>query len=268
MSFQGVSAAEKNERLKSDYVKREQQETERSLAIEKHRMNLAQLENERRKAFMAGKTERMDERRPEGNEHERPSPRTREEEMRRNWELENRKRKLEQPEVQLSPHARAQVDMNKRMTEKSHHMPDELALRKEQYLAMYARQQEGYGMPGVPYPDRARSAGNQPFYMGRMGGQAEASVTEALRKQREYNEKQEAIRKMVNPERGMVDGGEPAKKRIKTHRCMCGVCGKEASFLCSGCQKAWYCSAKCQVSLMIVALTFGFWRFARSVWLI
>ena len=238
---------ERNERLKPDYGKREHQETERSLAIEKHRMNLAQLENERRKAFITGKPERMEERRPESNEHERPSSRTREEEMRRNWELENRKRKLEQPEVQLPPHARAQVDMNKRITEKSHHMPDELAMRKEQYLAMYARQHEGYGMPGVPYPDRARSAGNPPFYMGRMGSQAEVSVTEALRKQREYNEKQEAMRKMANQERGMVDSGEPAKKRLKTPRCMCGVCGKEASFLCSGCQKAWYCSAKCQV---------------------
>ena len=238
---------EAKERLKPDYVKREHQETERSLAMEKHRMNvmnLAQLENERRKAFISGKTERTDERRLESNEHERPSPRSREEELRRNWELENRKRKLEQPE--LSPHARAQVD--KRNSEKSHHMPDELALRKEQYLAMYARQHEGYGMPGVPYPDRARSAGNPPYYVGRMGSQAEVSVTEALRKQREFNEKQETMRKVASQERGMMESGEPAKKRLKAPRCMCGVCGKEASFLCSGCQKAWYCSAKCQVS--------------------
>lgn len=216
--------------------------------MEKHRMNLAQLENERRKALMAGKTERMDERRPENNEHERPSPRTREEELRR--EFESRKRKLEQagPEVNISPHGRTQVDINKRMAEKSHHMPDELALRKEQYLAMYGRQHEGYGMPGVPYPDRARSAGNPSFYMGRMGSQVEASVNEALRKQRQYNERQEAMRKMASQERTAVEGGEPAKKKLKNNRCMCGVCGKEASFLCSGCQKAWYCSAKCQVS--------------------
>ena len=212
-------------------------------------MNLAQLENERRKASMAGKIERMDERRPENSEHERPSPRAREEELRR--ELESRKRKLEQagPEVNISPHGRTQVDINKRiMAEKSHHVQDELALRKEQYLAMYGRQHEGYGMPGVPYPDRARSSGNPPFYMGRMGSQAEASVNEALRKQRQYNERQEAMRKMAGQERTAVEGGEPAKKKIKNNRCMCGVCGKEASFLCSGCQKAWYCSAKCQVS--------------------
>ena len=243
--------AEKNERSKPDYAaaKREHQEKERSLAIEKHRMNLAQLENERRKALLAGKTERIDERRRDNHEHERRSPRTREEEMRR--ELESRKRKLEQsgPEVNISPNGRPQVDVNKRiMTEKSHHLsPDELALRKE-YLAMYGRQHEGYGMPGVPYPDRARSAGNPPFYMGRMGSQEEASVNEALRKQRQYNERQEAMRKIAVQERSTVDGGEPVKKKIKNNRCMCGVCGKEASFLCSGCQKAWYCSAKCQVS--------------------
>ena len=229
-------------------AKREYQEKELSLAIEKHRMNLAQLENERRKAYIAGKAERIDERRPASNDHERPSPRNREEEMRRNWELENRKRKLEQSgaEVNVPLRARAPADMSKKvMAEKSQHMTDEIALRKEQYMAMYARQHEGYPIPGVPYPDRARSADNPPFY--RVSGQAEASVTEALRKQREFNERQEALRK-IQEQRGLADSEEPAKKRIKKNCCLCGVCGKEASFLCSGCQKAWYCSAKCQVS--------------------
>ncbi|XP_028400708.1 uncharacterized protein LOC114523863 isoform X2 [Dendronephthya gigantea] len=228
---QGI-APEKNERLKQDYTtaQREYQDKERSLAIEKHRMNLAQLENEKRKAFLAGMKDH--ERRPESAEHEARSPRTREEEMRRTWEVENRKRKLEQPGADISQHARAQAELSKRlMTEKTHHMPiEELASRKEQYLAVCARQHEGYGTPAVPYPDRARSAGNPPFFMGRIGHQAEASVSEALRKQREHNQRHESMRKMVK----------------KNNRCMCGVCGKEASFLCSGCQKAWYCSAKCQ----------------------
>lgn len=234
-SFQGVPAEPKNDRHKPEYspAKREHLETERSLAIEKHRMNIAQLENEKRKAVMAGKTDA----RPESVEHERSRPRSREE-LRRSWELDNRKRKLEQSEVEpLSSFANKAEEL--------------AALRKEQYLAMHSREHEVYAIPGmvytdrVPYPDRARSAGNPPFYLGR---QAEVSVTEALRKQREFNERQENIRKIVNHEQSMVDSVEPAKKKMRNSRCMCGVCGKEASFLCSGCQKAWYCSAKCQVS--------------------
>lgn len=41
--------------------------------------------------------------------------------------------------------------------------------------------------------------------------------------------------------------GKPDEEGVN----LCSVCKRDASFLCSGCQGAWYCSAECQVWKML-----------------
>ncbi|XP_019619047.1 PREDICTED: uncharacterized protein LOC109465978 [Branchiostoma belcheri] len=50
---------------------------------------------------------------------------------------------------------------------------------------------------------------------------------------------------MVGPPRRDTGGGVVSIADDEYHSCV--VCNKEATFLCSGCRKAWYCSPTCQV---------------------
>lgn len=47
-------------------------------------------------------------------------------------------------------------------------------------------------------------------------------------------------------EEGKGSAGKPDDDTITIN--LCSVCKREASFLCSGCQSAWYCSSDCQLS--------------------
>lgn len=49
------------------------------------------------------------------------------------------------------------------------------------------------------------------------------------------------------PEPVPRDGVESSGKTDEDGMNSCSVCKREASFLCSGCQGAWYCSTECQV---------------------
>lgn len=46
---------------------------------------------------------------------------------------------------------------------------------------------------------------------------------------------------------GVAREGETRGKPDEEGVNLCSVCKRDASFLCSGCQGAWYCSAECQV---------------------
>ena len=264
------------EKLEHAASQREQHEKDIDLAREKHRMNLAHFEQERNKAAMMNH-ERMHSRLPtrvsEERDEERAriagavnmdqrSARMREEAMRRDWEeTEARKRKLEEMAGidRFSPSEKKSGDAKKlkvvakdeRLPTRPPEVPGELDPRKEHFLSMYGKPRAGpyrQHLATVPYPGRVGNAGNAPFYMGRFDLQRtkhERSVSEALRKQREFGEDQAAAQKSSSNEKDL-SASELAKKRTKLLR-MCDVCSKEASFLCSGCQKAWYCSPKCQV---------------------
>lgn len=56
------------------------------------------------------------------------------------------------------------------------------------------------------------------------------------------------------PERGPIGSNSDVNKSnsslytSNSSPKLCDICHKDASFLCSGCQKVWYCGQRCQVS--------------------
>ena len=275
---------DKIEREKAEHLasEREMQEKEISLARQKHRINLAHLEHERRMAFMSNdrthpqltslnEERREERRRPDNAELVHRNLVAKEEGgSGRDWEeAGSKKRKLDEisPEVlamhsKLSPHRRTSSDLNKKLNSmpKDDRIPahsssrqsvrEHFDPRKGLYLPVYGAQRgDPYGhVTSLPFSGKTTNAGNAPFYMSRFDlprARHEQGIPETLRKQRELGEDQPQAKKLSSNEKDFSPT-EPAKKRSKTPR-LCDVCNKEASFLCSGCQKAWYCSPECQV---------------------
>lgn len=276
---------EKSEKGKVDHMPSKQElldEKEISLAREKHMINRTHLENERRKAMMVNAASRprlpsrSDERpreeraRPDKAEQGHLSPKSREDALHWDWEeAESRKRKYEEirPEIlamhgRISPFGKTSIDQNKRLKSAPideripghallhQHIREDFNSRKDRYLSMYPHGDPYGHVTTVPYPGRGRDVGNAPFYMGRFDLQRpKPEQSMELRKQREVSAEKISAEKQSNEKERSTS--ESAKKRPKPQK-LCDICRKEASFLCSGCEKAWYCSTECQVRIQIL----------------
>ncbi|XP_046841265.1 uncharacterized protein LOC124435368 isoform X3 [Xenia sp. Carnegie-2017] len=202
-----------------------------NLAIEGQRRNMTYLENERRRMMMAANTH---ERKIESEKRHSMTN----EEMRHDLKQDNRKRKLSGNENSYFPKVQREYEMNKGSTYhmNNYHLKDATSFHRSEPLK-YSWQRDSLGT----YMNRWQSSGRLGYNIGN-----QTEIPEVLRKRHGYNEREEEKRQIaVHQQNNDLESGEPTKKKTKKHF-MCDVCKKEASFLCSGCQKAWYCSAKCQ----------------------